>query len=44
VDGKVIGDLVLTEAELTWLRACWMATGEVVRERGQDGGGEPPKA
>lgn len=43
VNGKVDG-LVLTEAELTWLRACWMSTGELVRKRGRDEGAGPSKA
>jgi len=34
VNGKVDG-LLLTEAELTWLRACWMATGGLAREHRQ---------
>lgn len=32
VNGEVDG-LLLTKAELTWLRACWMATGELARQR-----------
>ena len=32
VNGEVDG-LLLTKAELMWLRACWMATGEPLRQR-----------
>jgi hypothetical protein len=31
-NGEVDG-VLLTKAELTWLRACWMATGEIARQR-----------
>ncbi len=43
VNGEVDG-LLLTKAELTWLRACWMATGEVARRRRSGEDAEHPKA
>lgn len=32
VDGSVAG-LNLTEAEATWIRACWLATGAIRKQR-----------
>ncbi len=43
VNGEVDG-LLLTKAELTWLRACWMATGEPARRRRSGEDAEHPRA
>jgi hypothetical protein len=43
VNGKAGGGLLLTEAELAWLRACWMATGELSRQL-QSGEDADPRA
>lgn len=42
VNGEADG-LLLTTAELTWLRACWMATGELVRQRRSGEDAEHPR-
>lgn len=43
VNGEVNG-LLLTKAELTWLRACWTATGELARQRRSGEDAEHPRA
>lgn len=43
VNGEVDG-LLLTKAELLWLRACWMATGEFMRRRRSGEDAEYPTA
>ena len=43
VGGEVNG-LLLTKAELTWLRACWMATGELAPQRRSDKDAGHPRA
>ena len=42
VEGKVDG-LLLTEAELAWLHACWMATGVMRRRRSGEGARHHPR-
>jgi hypothetical protein len=43
VNGEAQG-LMLSMAEFTWLRACWMATGGRASPRGPHDDANPPKA